>query len=96
MSSNNSKYLEEMREQTAKLIIESGKSATSRASVYALAYFHKISLRKTCETACWGKAPNPYDIGTVVPMSRTAFCLISVVSLPLDFLVFLHIPPTGR
>jgi len=29
MPSNNSKYSEEMREQTAKLIIESGKSATS-------------------------------------------------------------------
>jgi len=28
MPSNNSKYTEEMREQTAKLIIESGKSAT--------------------------------------------------------------------
>jgi transposase len=31
MPSNNSKYSEEMREQTAKLIIESGKSATSMA-----------------------------------------------------------------
>jgi len=31
MPSNNSKYSEEMREQTAKLIIESGKSATSTA-----------------------------------------------------------------
>lgn len=29
MPSNNSKYSEEMREQTAKYIIESGKSATS-------------------------------------------------------------------
>jgi transposase-like protein len=31
MASNNSKYSEEMREQTAKLIIESGRSATSMA-----------------------------------------------------------------
>jgi len=31
MPSNNSKYTEEMREQTAKLIVESGKSATSMA-----------------------------------------------------------------
>ena len=31
MPSNNSKYTEEMREQTAKLIIETGKSATSFA-----------------------------------------------------------------
>jgi transposase len=31
MPSNNSKYTEEMREQTAKLIIESGQSATSFA-----------------------------------------------------------------
>ncbi|MCL2717248.1 MAG: transposase [Lachnospiraceae bacterium] len=31
MPSNNSKYSEEMREQTAKLIVESGKSATSMA-----------------------------------------------------------------
>jgi len=31
MPSNNSKYSEEMREQTAKLIIESGRSATSMA-----------------------------------------------------------------
>ena len=31
MPSNNSKYTEEMREQTAKMIIESGRSATSFA-----------------------------------------------------------------
>ena len=31
MPSNNSKYTEEMREQTAKFILESGKSATSVA-----------------------------------------------------------------
>ena len=31
MPSNNSKYSEEMREQTAKLIVESGRSATSMA-----------------------------------------------------------------
>ena len=31
MPSNNSKYTEEMREQTAQYIIESGKSATSVA-----------------------------------------------------------------
>jgi transposase-like protein len=31
MASNNSKYTEEMREQTAKLIIETGRSATSFA-----------------------------------------------------------------
>ena len=31
MPSNNSKYSEEMREQTAKLIVETGKSATSMA-----------------------------------------------------------------
>jgi len=31
MPSNNSKYSQEMREQTAKLIIESGRSATSMA-----------------------------------------------------------------
>ena len=31
MPSNNKKYSEEMREQTAKHIIESGKSATSMA-----------------------------------------------------------------
>ena len=31
MPSNNSKYTQEMREQTAKLIIESGRSATSFA-----------------------------------------------------------------
>jgi len=31
MPSNNSKYSEDMREQTAKIIIESGRSATSMA-----------------------------------------------------------------
>ena len=31
MPSNNSKYTEEMREQTAKFILETGKSATSVA-----------------------------------------------------------------
>ena len=31
MPSNNSKYSQEMREQTARLVIESGKSATSMA-----------------------------------------------------------------
>jgi transposase-like protein len=31
MPSNNSKYTDEMREQTAKLIIEAGRSATSFA-----------------------------------------------------------------
>ena len=31
MPSNNSKYTEEMREQTVKLILESGKSASSFA-----------------------------------------------------------------
>ena len=31
MASNNAKYTSEMREQTAKLIVETGKSATSIA-----------------------------------------------------------------
>lgn len=31
MPSNNSKYTEELREQTAKFILETGKSATSVA-----------------------------------------------------------------
>jgi len=35
MPSNNSKYSEEMREQTAKFVIESGKSATG---MYAKIY----------------------------------------------------------
>ena len=31
MPSNNSKYTEEMREQTARFVVENGKSATSMA-----------------------------------------------------------------
>ena len=36
MASNNSKYSEEMKEQTAKLVIEGGKSATRVAEELGL------------------------------------------------------------
>ena len=38
MPSNNSKYTEEMREQTAKFILESSKSATSVAKELGIQY----------------------------------------------------------
>ena len=43
MPSNNSKYTEEMRKQTAKFILETGKSATSVAEEMGI----------DANTVCW-------------------------------------------